>query len=590
MKTAEYLEKLSPYQPVVPPEVLAARLGRPTETIVKLDANENPYGMSPRARAALASLGNGHVYPDPESRDLRAGLAKFTGVPAENLMAGAGADELIDLLLRVILNPEDRVLSCPPTFGMYRFDTFLNRGQMVEVPRKVDFSLDLDGIRRAVEMASPRVLFLASPNNPDGRRLTDEELNAILALPLLVVIDEAYVEFTGGNLGAEFSLIRKVSQVQNLVVLRTMSKWAGLAGLRVGYGAFPTVLLPVLWKAKQPYNVNAAASTAALATLEDLEERKQKVEKITGERSRLVNRLASIPFLQVYPSEANFMLCRVEGMAALNLRKALEEEGILVRYYNSPGLSDCLRISVGTPQSTDRLTAVLLAQVKDPSLRSQIRGAWATEPGDKDSPVQPVDVEGRSASVERRTRETVVKVSLNLNGSGERQISTGIAFFDHMLEQLATHGGFDLKINALGDLEVDPHHTIEDVALSLGDAFDQALDERRGIRRCGWALFPLDEALAEVVVDFSGRGYTVFQAGWNSAQTGGVSNSLWEHFFNSFSQRAGCTLHAAVRYGRDDHHQVEALFKALSRALAAAVELDPNRSQQVLSSKGTVKV
>ncbi|MCC6146962.1 MAG: imidazoleglycerol-phosphate dehydratase HisB [Anaerolineaceae bacterium] len=197
---------------------------------------------------------------------------------------------------------------------------------------------------------------------------------------------------------------------------------------------------------------------------------------------------------------------------------------------------------------------------------------------------------GRCAAISRQTRETSLQVFVELDGSGQRQISTGVGFFDHMLEQLCTHGGFDLDIHAQGDLEIDPHHTVEDVALALGEAFNRALGERRGIRRCGWALFPLDEALAEVVVDFSGRPYTVFQAGWITPASGGVHNSLWEHFFASFAQRAGCNIHAVVRYGRDDHHQVEALFKALARALAAAVEIDPRRSQQVLSSKGTVSV
>jgi len=589
MKTAASLERLSPYQPVHPPEVLASRLGRPVETIAKMDANENPYGMSPRARAALASLSHGHLYPDPESRDLRAMLSRFTGVPAENLIAGSGADELIDLLLRVLLDPGDRVLSCPPTFGMYHFDTLLNGGRLVEVPRKPDFSLDIEGIRAAAQKNNPRLLFLASPNNPDGRSLTADEIEAVLALPLLVVVDEAYIEFSDDRLGSDRSLIGRVPQANNLVVLRTMSKWAGLAGLRVGYGAFPEELLPALWKAKQPYNVNTAASAAAIATLEDLEERKQKVEWIREERGRLAVRLASIPYLQVYPSDANFILCRTSGSGVLDLKKILEEEGIMARYYDSPGLSDCLRFSVGKPQWTDRLMAILLSQVRDTVAREKIRKSWREELENKPSPIQALYTGNRSARAERRTHETMVRVALNLDGSGRRQISTGIGFLDHMLEQLATHGGFDMDIQALGDLEIDAHHTLEDVALTLGEAFDLALGERRGIRRCGWAVFPLDEALAEVVTDFSGRGYTVFTAEWTSPQSGGVPNSLWEHFFNSFAQRAGCTLHASARYGKDDHHKVEALFKALARALAAAVEIDPGRSQQVLSSKGTVK-
>ena len=146
--------------------MLSARLGLPADQITKLDANENPYGPSPKARQALASLAYTHIYPDPESRALRAGLAQFTGVSAEYLLAGAGADELIDLLLRVLIEPGDSVLICPPTFGMYPFDTLLNAGQVVEVPRKTDFSLDIPGIQRTLRERAPKVAFLTAPNNP----------------------------------------------------------------------------------------------------------------------------------------------------------------------------------------------------------------------------------------------------------------------------------------------------------------------------------------------------------------------------------------------------------------------------------------
>ena len=188
--------RFPPYTPIEPFEVLSARLGIPAEQIIKLDANENPYGPSPRARQALAELHCPHIYPDPESRALRAALARFTGVPAEYLMAGAGADELIDLLLRVLLEPGDCVLNLPPTFGMYPFDTRLNAGQVVEVPRRADFSLDLPAIQAAVAERKPKVIFVTAPNNPDGRLPTAEEIETLLALPALLVIDEAYIEFT----------------------------------------------------------------------------------------------------------------------------------------------------------------------------------------------------------------------------------------------------------------------------------------------------------------------------------------------------------------------------------------------------------
>ncbi len=341
-----------PYTPIEPYEVLSARVGIPMERIVKLDANENPYGPSPRVREALASLPFVHIYPDPESRALRQALSDFTGVPVENLMAGAGADELIDLILRVMLEPGDCVLTFPPTFGMYAFDTRLNAGQVVEIPRRADFSLDLERALDAVKRYRPRVVFLTAPNNPDGQLPRVEEVEALLAGDALVVIDEAYIEFTGagGRLGEGLSRIRQVVERENLVVLRTFSKWAGLAGLRVGYGAFPGWLVPVLWKAKQPYNVNVAAAAAALASLQDLDYLTENVEKIRQQRRELFEQLSTIPYLQPVPSEANFILCRVEGKDARALKQTLMQEGIFIRYYDTPLLRNFIRISVGRPQ------------------------------------------------------------------------------------------------------------------------------------------------------------------------------------------------------------------------------------------------
>jgi histidinol-phosphate aminotransferase len=361
MKTAARFDDFPAYTPIEPFEVLSARMHRPVEQIVKLDANENPFGPSPRVAEALAALAFMHIYPDPEARALRAGLSAFTGLPEEYLLAGAGADELIDLLLRVLLEPGDVVLNFPPTFGMYPFDTRLNAGRVVEIPRRSDFSLDMPAIQAAVDLHRPKALFITSPNNPDGSLIPPADLDTLLALPVLVVLDEAYIEFArgGGRLGEGLSRIQSVPDHQNLVVLRTFSKWAGLAGLRVGYGAFPDWLLPVLWKAKQPYNINVAANAAALASLDDLERLAQNVQWLRTQRDRLFSALRNFAFLHPYPSEANFVLCRVTGLQAADLKTALIERGILVRYYNTPLLKDCIRISAGRPSDMEAVLAAL---------------------------------------------------------------------------------------------------------------------------------------------------------------------------------------------------------------------------------------
>jgi histidinol-phosphate aminotransferase len=357
-----HLQNFPAYEPILPFEILARQLGRTPEQIIKLDANENLYGISPAVRRALAGMNFPHIYPDPESRILRTALSKFTDVPAENLLAGSGADELIDLVIRVMLEPGDRVINCPPTFGMYAFDTELNAGRLVEVPRRPDFSLDLEGICSAVEQTRPKLLFLTSPNNPDGSLIPANMLIELLHLPVLIVLDEAYIEFADENnlLGKSLSSITRLREFDNLIVLRTFSKWAGLAGLRIGYGAFPAWLMPLLWKAKQPYNVNVAASVAAIAAMEDSTNISETVSRLLVERERLMVGLKRISYLQPYPTCANFILCRVSTIPAARLKKDLAEKyGILVRYFNKPGLWDFIRISVGKPEHTDALLKAL---------------------------------------------------------------------------------------------------------------------------------------------------------------------------------------------------------------------------------------
>ncbi len=354
------IRAMEPYTPIVPFEVLSKRLGRRPEEIVKLDANENPYGPSPLVRERLATFPYYHIYPDPQQEALRAALADYVGAPVDNILPGHGADELIDLLCRMLLEPGDVVLNAPPTFGMYEFDAAVNMGKVVHVWRDEAFRVDVEGIARAIREGSEKnggkvkLLFLTSPNNPDGSMLPPEDLEALLALPVIVVVDEAYIEFAGRP-----SLAPRVLEHENLIVLRTFSKWAGIAGLRLGYGIFPNWLMPHLWRFKQPYNVNVAATVAGLAALEDKAYYARTTAAIIAERNRLQRELARFPFLRPYPSYANFVLCRVEGMDAWALKQWLEGEGILVRYFRKPGLENCIRVSAGKPEHTDALLAAL---------------------------------------------------------------------------------------------------------------------------------------------------------------------------------------------------------------------------------------
>ena len=194
----------------------------------------------------------------------------------------------------------------------------------------------------------------------------------------------------------------------------------------------------------------------------------------------------------------------------------------------------------------------------------------------------------RIAQVERETRETKIAIRLDLDGSGQHSIVTGLGFLDHMLRHVAVHGLFDLNVQAEGDLEIDPHHTVEDVALTLGAAFDQALGDRRGIVRMGSAYVPMDETLGFVTIDLSGRPYAVVNVDWTGLAVGGIPATLWDHFLESFAVTARANVHARILYGRDDHHKAEALFKALGRSLDAATQVDPRRGGLVPSTKGVL--
>lgn len=337
------IREIEPYIPIEPADILGARLGFKQEQIIKLDGNENPYGCSPAVRNALASYRYYHSYPDPEHRLLRQALQQYTGIPERHIICGAGSDELIDLILRLTLNPGDKVINCPPTFGMYTFCTEVCGGRVMEAQRSADFDIDVDKISKLVD-ENTKVIFIASPNNPSGNILSREKLSKLLEMNILVALDEAYCEFSGQT-NADLVL-----KAPNLIVLRTFSKWAGLAGLRVGYGIFPEEFVSLIMKIKQPYNVNIAAQIAALESLKDIEHLRKTAQMIISERGNLYRMLQDIKYLSPFPSQANFILCRVSGIEAKDVWQKLQRYGIFIRYYNTRLLRNYIRISTGRPE------------------------------------------------------------------------------------------------------------------------------------------------------------------------------------------------------------------------------------------------
>lgn len=346
------LVEMPAYEPIEPTDVLAARLGIPEERIAKLDGNENPYGPSPRVREALSRFPSYHIYPDPDQRRMREAIADYAGADPEQIVVGNGSDELLDLTARLFLSPGDGVVNAPPTFGIYDFVARTYGARVVEVPRREDFSLDVDAVERALASGA-KLLFLASPNNPTGNAASPDGVERLLRRDAAVVIDEAYAEFAGE------SFVPLAARHDNLIVTRTFSKWAGLAGLRAGYGVYPRPVAGAIRKIKMPYNMNVAAQAAVLASLEDRETLAENVRRIVEERERLSKALAAFPWLRVFPSQANFVLCQVSGRPATEVQALLRQHGVLVRHFDVPGVRGCLRISVGRPQDSDRLVEAL---------------------------------------------------------------------------------------------------------------------------------------------------------------------------------------------------------------------------------------
>jgi histidinol-phosphate aminotransferase len=571
-----HLERLEAYEP--PDwEAVAERANRLPYQLIRLDANENPYGPSPGVIEALARFEGYGFYPD--YRALARATAHYAGTGVENIVLGSGGDEIIDLAVRLFVALGEGAIVCPPAFSMYAISTEAHRGQVLSVPRGKDFSLDVAGIEALSERSEPgtrpKLLFVTTPGNPDGGTVPVETIQRLLRLPSAVVVDEAYIEFGGET------VIPLLADHPNLLVLRTFSKWAGMAGLRLGYAVTSPEIAAAMARLQPPYNVNAAAIVAALATFEDMAYSRESIARIVAERERLQGALAGLPGVEPLPSQANFILCRLKGRTGQELADALAEQGILVRSFSAPDLADAVRISVGRPDQNDALLAALHSilgvqsrRARPPCLPSQ-------------SPTSNLQSTPRHATIHRRTGETDVTVSLDLDGTGRHQADTGLGFLDHMLAQIAAHGLFDLTVQARGDLNVDEHHTVEDVAIGLGQALDRALGDRQGLVRMGHAYAPLDEALARVVVDLSGRPHAVIEAEFATPALGAVGTDLIIHFLETLAFQARLSLHAQVLHGRNDHHKAEALFKALGRALDAATRRDPRR-QGVPSTKGVL--
>jgi len=347
-----HIRQLKTYDGVDPMEVMAQQAGIPPEKVIRLNGNENPFGPSPEVVRALGSYQHYNHYPDPDQRHLRDALSAYLGVPAGQIVAGNGSDELIDMVLRMFLGPGENIVIPTPTFGMYAFSAEVCGGVVKAIPRNEIFDIDVEATVAAFD-ENTKAIFLASPNNPTGNAASEGAIRALLSTGKIVVVDETYYEFCGQT------TLPLLDEYSNLIVLRTFSKWAGLAGLRIGLGVMNPDIALTMMSMKSPYNVNLAAEVALIASLNDRPTLLSRVEAIVQERKRMTGMLEQIPGLQVWPSQANFMLCRLPEGRGQEIFEGLCRRGIFLRYFNTPQLRDYVRASVGLPEETDQVIAAL---------------------------------------------------------------------------------------------------------------------------------------------------------------------------------------------------------------------------------------
>ncbi len=476
---------------------LARASGLDPLEIVRFDGNVPAQPPSSARPGAIAgALADVNTYAHGGHSRLAGAIADFTGVGPENVVLGAGADDLILLCARTFAGPGDMVaITQEPTYPLYRVAAGLAGAEVGD--------------------DDPAVTFCCRPNNPSG------ELDALPdARPL--VVDEAYFEYAGETAAGVID--------DEVVVLRTFSKAFGLAGARVGYALADAETAAELSRRQAPLPVSTLSAALALAALADPPDVASQVE----ERERCARALRALG-LEPLPSRASFLYVALAEPERVG--EALLRSGIVVRVF-----PDGVRFSVRDREDDDLLLEALARAL------------------DRPAPVAPAG--GRRVRHLRATAETRMRVRLSLDGAGRVRVATGAGLYDHFLEQLAFHGGFDLVLEGVGDLETGPHHTAEDAALALGEALDLALGDRRGIARYGDAVVPMDDGLARAAVDLGGRPWAELRLERDPG--------LATHVLQSLAQAGRLALHVEAS-GRDEHHASEAAFKAVGRALRAAV-------------------
>jgi imidazoleglycerol-phosphate dehydratase/histidinol-phosphatase len=504
--------------------------------VLRLDQNTQPrppaWYAGAAARLARVPV---HSYPDSRYWSLREAIGAYAGFPPEQVIATDGADEALILCALLALSAGDRAYARPPFYAMFESATRLAGGVLADEP---------DGAR---------LTWLCTPHNPTGEDRPQDA--AAAADGGLVVIDQAYLEFGGTDLS------HLVRERDDTVVVRTLSKAFAVASARVGYILAPPGLAAVFEAIRPPGSISSHSAALAEMALGEQDEMLRAVAETVAERERMTAALRGLGW-SVPDSRTNFLFCDL-GEPRGRVVSDLLAAAIVVRTFDA--LPNHLRITLGTASDNDRVLEALGAAAPRAEPQATVR----------------------TGQVQRRTRETRIDCAVALDGTGRAAVTTGIGFLDHMLTALALHSLIDLELTCTGDLWVDPHHTVEDALMVLGHTLDAALGDRAGIARYGDARAPLDEALVHATIDLGGRGYSRVELPLRGPAVGALPVSLVPHAVDTLSRSGRMAIHLEGS-GEDDHHVVEAAFKALALALRQAVAADPGRAGALPSTKGAM--
>lgn len=546
------------------------------EITLQLSRNEStcPIGDLPEQLAQQSRL----VSRYPDHLALQSAIADWVGVAADRIVVTAGGDDAIDRIMRRSITAQRPNVVChAPSFEMIGIYAANYGGQLVEtVWQSGDFPFDEFC---ATINSQTAIVCVVSPNNPTGGMVAVDQLLEISKLAkqhgALLLVDNAYIEF------ADEDPTKRLTADPNIGIIRTFSKAWGLAGLRVGYLISPDAdYAKMIRDASGPFPVSAVSLETARMAITQYETAMQSgLSMVRQLRSILMSVIEDCGATAI-PSGGNFILAKFDDADAVWER--LVEAGVGVRKFpGSALLENQLRITVPTNVADYLQLAIGICNATHCS--PELAKARVAEL--KPAPVDQPTGNDRLASTDRETKETKIQIELNLDGTGQVEVSTGIGFMDHMLTALAFHSKMDLKLICDGDLHIDDHHTAEDCALALGTAIDEALGPRRGIQRFGSAYAPLDEALARTVIDLSGRPWPEIHLGLEREMVGTWACENITHFFQSLAMTLKCSLHVDVIRGSNDHHRAEAAFKSCAKALREALT---KTTGDVPSTKGVL--